>query len=185
MVERFNATFVPQIAKLQDKENNNWDEFLLPVVFAYNAGIHSTTNYSPFQLLFGREPKFPTDGPISSFTFRKPNDYYEQLKKSMRLIHTYARENIIRKQHQYKTQYDKRRSNPHYALDDRVLIRRHGMKSKLEPKYSVTSQIIIQEDHHVYIVKDEITLRETRVHLQCWPKVLIPPEVTQYFKPLI
>ncbi|CAF4556130.1 unnamed protein product, partial [Rotaria magnacalcarata] len=33
MIERFNATFVPQIAKLQDKEHNNWDEFLSPVVF--------------------------------------------------------------------------------------------------------------------------------------------------------
>ncbi|CAF2040851.1 unnamed protein product [Rotaria magnacalcarata] len=71
MIERFNATFVPQIAKLQDKENNNWDEFLSPVVFAYNTGTHSTTQYSPFQLLFGREPRLPTDGKQSSFTFRK------------------------------------------------------------------------------------------------------------------
>ncbi|CAF4238254.1 unnamed protein product, partial [Adineta steineri] len=54
MIERFNATFIPQIAKLQDRENNNWDEFLAPVVFAYNTGCHSTTQYSPFQLLFGR-----------------------------------------------------------------------------------------------------------------------------------
>ena len=38
MVERFNATFVPQVAKLQDRENNNWDEFLSPVVFVYNSG---------------------------------------------------------------------------------------------------------------------------------------------------
>ncbi|CAF4814350.1 unnamed protein product, partial [Rotaria socialis] len=82
MIERFNATFVPQIAKLQDKEHNNWDEFLSPVVFAYNTGTHSTTQYSPFQLLYGREPRLPTDGRLSSFTFRKPSDYYEQLKKS-------------------------------------------------------------------------------------------------------
>ena len=135
------------------------------MVFAYNTGTHSTTNYSPFQLLFGREPRLPTDGRISSFIFRKPNDYYEQLKKSMKLIHGYARENIIRKQHQYKTQYDKQRPDPHYAINDRVLIRRHGMKNKLEPKYSVTPQIIIREEHPVYVVKDEITQCETRVHI--------------------
>ncbi|CAF5164730.1 unnamed protein product, partial [Rotaria magnacalcarata] len=70
MIEKLNATFVPQIAKLQDKENNNWDEFLSPVVFAYNTGTHSTTQYSPFQLLYGREPRLPTDGKLSSFTFR-------------------------------------------------------------------------------------------------------------------
>ncbi|CAF1383777.1 unnamed protein product [Rotaria sp. Silwood1] len=99
MVERFNATFVPQIAKLQDRENNNWDEFLLPVVFAYNTGTHSTTQYSPFQLLFGREPRLPPDGKLYSFTFNKPNDYYEQLKKCMKVMHTYAREYIHRQQH--------------------------------------------------------------------------------------
>ena len=165
MIERFNATFVPQIAKLQDKESNNWDEFLSPVVFAYNTGIHSTTNYSPFQLLFGREPRLPPDERLSSFTFRKPNDYYEQLKRSMKLIHSHARENIIRKQHQYKTRYDKRRPDPHYAINDRVLIRRHGMKNKLEPKYSVTPQIVIRKEHPVYVVKDEITQCETWVHV--------------------
>ncbi|CAF2954203.1 unnamed protein product [Rotaria sp. Silwood2] len=76
MIESFNATFVSQIAKLQDRENNNWDEFLSPVTFAYNTGAHVTTNYLPFQLQFGREPRIPTDEPSSSFIFNKPNDYY-------------------------------------------------------------------------------------------------------------
>jgi hypothetical protein len=165
MVERFNATFVPQIAKLQDKEHNNWDEFLSPVVFAYNTGTHSTTNYSPFQLLFGREPRLPTDAQATSFTFHKPNDYYEQLKKSMKVIHAHARGNITRKQHHYKARYDKRRPDPHHTINDRVLIRRHGMKSKLEPKFSITPQIIIRDEHPVYIVKDELTHGETRVHI--------------------
>ncbi|CAF4215475.1 unnamed protein product, partial [Adineta steineri] len=144
-------------AKLQDRENNNWDEFLAPVVFAYNTGCHSTTQYSPFQLLFGREARLPTEAPLSTFTFRKPNDYYEQLKKSMKLIHQNAHRNITNKQHQYKTRYDKQRADPHYSINDRVLIRKHGLKNKLEPKYSITPQIIIQEKHPVYVVKDETT----------------------------
>ncbi|CAF4266608.1 unnamed protein product [Rotaria sp. Silwood2] len=39
MVKRFNATFVPQLAKLHDHENNNWDEYLSPVIFAYNMSF--------------------------------------------------------------------------------------------------------------------------------------------------
>ena len=54
LVERFNATFVPQISKLQDSQDNNWDEYLQGVVFAYNTGIHKTTRYSPYELLYGR-----------------------------------------------------------------------------------------------------------------------------------
>ncbi|CAF0981004.1 unnamed protein product [Didymodactylos carnosus] len=63
MVERFNATFVPQLAKLQDQESNNWDEFLPAVVFAYNTGQHFTTGYSPFKLQYGQDPKLPPDQP--------------------------------------------------------------------------------------------------------------------------
>ena len=165
MIERFNATFIPQIAKLQDRQNNNWDEFLAPVVFAYNTGCHSTTEYSPYELLFGREPKLPVDQPKSLFIFNKPNDYYEQLQRSMKVIHSYARENMDRKQHQYKNRYDKQRPDPHYTINDRVLIRRHGMKNKLEPKFSTNPQVIIREEHPVYTVKDEITQHETRVHV--------------------
>jgi hypothetical protein len=39
VIERCNATFIPQIAKLQDMEHNNWDEYLDAVVFAYNTDI--------------------------------------------------------------------------------------------------------------------------------------------------
>ncbi|CAF2145949.1 unnamed protein product [Rotaria magnacalcarata] len=59
MVERFNAAFIPQISKLQDTEDNNWDEYLHAVVFAYNTGIHKTTKYSPYELLYGRLPRLP------------------------------------------------------------------------------------------------------------------------------
>ena len=39
------------------------------------------------------------------------------------------------------------------------------MKNKLEPRYSVTSQIVIREKHPVYVVKDEITQSEKQVHI--------------------
>ncbi|CAF1446903.1 unnamed protein product, partial [Didymodactylos carnosus] len=95
LVERFNATFVPQLAKLQDRQKNNWDEFLDAVVFSYNTGKHHTTNYSPFELQFGRKPRLPADKPSSKLVLKKPNDYFEQLEKSIKIIHENARQNII------------------------------------------------------------------------------------------
>ncbi|CAF1329608.1 unnamed protein product [Rotaria sordida] len=173
MIERFNATFVPQIVKLQDLENNNWDEFLSPVVFAYNTSIHATTNYSPFQLQFGRESCLPTDEPSSSFTFNKPNDYYVQLKKNLLIIQQHARDNIIRRQRQYKINYDKQCPDPHYEINGPALIKIHGIKKKLEPKYSITPKIILRKQHPIDWVKDEKTQVESRVHVNDIRSILI------------
>jgi hypothetical protein len=165
MVERFNATFVPQIAKLQDRENNNWDEFLSPVVFAYNTGIHATTGYSPFQLQYGRDPRLPTDEPPTSFIFNKPQDYYGQLKKNLWIIQQQTRDNVNIQQQRYKIRYDKQRADPHYKINDLVLIKIHGIKTKLDPKYSVTPKVIIKKQHPIYWVRDEETQVESRVHV--------------------
>ena len=74
--ERFNCTFVVQLAKLTDRELNNWDQYLHSIVFAYNSGLHSTTNFSPFELMYGRRANLPIDQPLTTFTFSQPNDLF-------------------------------------------------------------------------------------------------------------
>ncbi|CAM2701614.1 unnamed protein product [Rotaria socialis] len=49
------ATLIPQIFKLQDMKNNNWDIYLQAVVFACNSDIHKTAKYSPYELHCGRQ----------------------------------------------------------------------------------------------------------------------------------
>ncbi|CAF1500829.1 unnamed protein product, partial [Rotaria sordida] len=102
IVERFNGTFVPQISKLQDTQHNNWDEYLPAVVFAYNTGIHKTTKYSPYELLYGRLPRLPIDPQPTHFTFNRPHNYFEQLKKTLRIYHQSAKHNIVQQQQIHK-----------------------------------------------------------------------------------
>ncbi|CAF1489537.1 unnamed protein product [Adineta steineri] len=165
IVERFNSTFLPQISKLQDSENNNWDEYLQAVVFAYNSGVHKTTNYSPYELLYGRPPRLPFHTPPTSISFQKPNDYFEQLKKTQKIYHQFSTHNIKQQQTRNKTYYDRNRPDPHYNIGDFVLTRIHGIKGKLDPTFSITPKIIIETHHPVYIVQDEHTQVESQVHV--------------------
>ncbi|CAF4423235.1 unnamed protein product [Rotaria sp. Silwood2] len=120
IAERFNATFVTQISKLQNAQHNNWDEYLQAVVFAYNAGVHKSTKFSPYELLYGRTARLPIHIPPREFTFLKPNDYFEQLKKTLRIFHQTSRENILLQQQANQAYYNKNRLDSQLKLEDKV-----------------------------------------------------------------
>jgi transposase InsO family protein len=59
-VEVFNKTVKKYLASYVDKTTLNWDEFLPPLMLAYNISYHSTIATTPFELLFGVRPRLPS-----------------------------------------------------------------------------------------------------------------------------
>ena len=165
LTERFNATFVIQLAKLTDRESNNWDQFLHSIVFAYNTGQHSSTNFSPFELLYGRQANLPTDPPPTEFIFPNSIDYLNQLVRSMQHYRDVVKDNINYQQRKSKSRYDHRRSNPQYDPGTTVLTRNFGKRSKLDPSFSLNPKIVIKCDHPVYWVEDSVTRKTSRIHV--------------------
>ena len=165
IVERFNATFIPQIAKLQDTQDNNWDEYLQAVVFAYNTGIHKTTKYSPYELLYGRFPRLPITAGPQSFSFAKPNDYFEQLKKTLRIYHQAAKNYVLIQQQNSKITYDRNRLNPQYKIGDKVLVKIPGNRGKLEPRFSPVPKVVTHVYHPIYVVQDEANHVSSQMHV--------------------
>lgn len=173
IVERFNATFVPQLAKLHDSQHNNWDEYLQAVVFAYNTGVHKSTKYSPYELLYGRTARLPIHTRPQYFSFTKPNDYFDQLRKTLRIYHQTARNHIVVQQQHNKQNYDSNRKDPQYNLGDIVLTRIHGLRGKLEPKFSPIPRVITKVNHPTYEVFDEEKQTVYRVHVADLKPILI------------
>ncbi|CAF1451460.1 unnamed protein product, partial [Didymodactylos carnosus] len=145
VIERFNATFIPQIAKLQDAEYNNWDEYL--------------------DAVFGRKPRLPTDSYQPQLTFIKINDYLAQLEKSLKIHHKYAKDNILKQQHHSRLRYNKHRQYPHISIGDPVLMRVQGSRTKLEPYFHPVPKVIVMVLHPTYIVKDPETQEEYQIHV--------------------
>ena len=61
LVERFNHTLVSMISHFVTTDQRNWDMLLPYVLFAFRSAPQSTMKFSPFYLLYGREPSFPLD----------------------------------------------------------------------------------------------------------------------------
>ena len=62
--ERWNSSFVTQVAKYCNNDPSNWDTFLPSIAYAYNHDVHSSTRFTPYQLAFGRRPRNPFDPPV-------------------------------------------------------------------------------------------------------------------------
>ena len=63
--ERMNRTVINMLKSLKESQKRNWKECLPSLMFAYNATVHKTTHFSPFFLMFGREPRLPIDDVFS------------------------------------------------------------------------------------------------------------------------
>ena len=61
MVERFNRT-VLQLLRAYVDQQNEWEKYLPLALYAYRTSTHTSTSVSPFELMFGRQPKDHTEG---------------------------------------------------------------------------------------------------------------------------
>jgi hypothetical protein len=52
--ERTNQTLIRILVKHCDENPENWPESLQVTLLAYNTSIHSSTQKTPFELMFGR-----------------------------------------------------------------------------------------------------------------------------------
>ena len=49
------------LGTLEADKKRNWKDYLPSVVHGYNCTKHQSTGFSPYKLMFGRDPKLPVD----------------------------------------------------------------------------------------------------------------------------
>ena len=137
LVERFNRTLTDMLAK-SVAGVAEWDEKLPYVLFSYRASPQSSTGESPFFLLYGRDPRLPTETVLSPPIEQRPvelDGYKLTLLREMSSAWGLAQEVVARAQQWQKKQHDKLANDAEFAIGDRVFVvmpaRRTGSMRKL------------------------------------------------------
>ena len=60
-MEWLNKTLVSMLRSCVDKNQKDWDVLLPKILLGYRSSVQTTTGFSPFSLIYGREALLPID----------------------------------------------------------------------------------------------------------------------------
>ena len=150
------------LGTLENKDKSHWREFVKPLVHAYNCTRSDVTGFSPYELIFGRQPRLPVDlafGLPSSCEPKSHSQYVHELKGRLEESYRVATENASKTAERNKQRFDRRVVESTLEPGDRVLVRnvRIRGKHKLADKWEPDVHVVVKRagDLPVYTVKPE------------------------------
>lgn len=134
-VERYNRTLLSMLGTWEDKDKQHWIEFVKPLVHAYNYARNDTTGYSPYELMFGRQPPtLPVDLILGTNppteTHMTHSEYVQNLRQRLNDSYTLAAENSKKAGERNKLRFDAKVRAVELVEGDCVLVRNVSVRGK-------------------------------------------------------
>ena len=89
--ERFNSTLINMLATLLKEKKSEWKNHIGTLVHAYNCTWNSAMGFSPYCLMFGRQPHLPVDVALgfAPHTIMEPNtlQFIQKLRECTKWAH--------------------------------------------------------------------------------------------------
>ena len=172
MTERFNSTLLNMLGTLQPSQKTDWKEHVETLTHAYNCTKHSSTGYSPFYLMFMREPRIALD---LAHTKEEEDDwgsdevdYVARLRHTLEEAHRQAEINAEEARKKQKRQHDKRTRPAEFAIGDRVLVANKGLRGrrKIADRWETDPYLVVRkiDGSPVYVVRECNSEKERTLH---------------------
>ncbi|CAG2207429.1 unnamed protein product [Mytilus edulis] len=173
-VERFHRTLHDVMAKKLQSDASTWDVCLNQTIAAIRFQKNESTKFSPFFLLYNRDPVLPIDNllkPRRKYVGEDPHKILlEQQHKSFILVHR----NLKKSKEKQKQNADKNRQEINLEIGDPVYFKNHLRKSKLDTKWKPYYRIIEKTSPVTFVLKNQLDGSvATKVHLEHLKKAKI------------
>jgi len=130
LVERSNRTIQNVLKSYVNAEQTDWHKHLPFAKFAYNTSVQSSTKYTPFFLMFGREATMPLHiiYPPPHSTTDTPTTlprYVQSTQQALHTAYTVVRANLDSSHRSAKQRYDRTAKTAAYVVGDLVWLHAH------------------------------------------------------------
>jgi hypothetical protein len=150
---------------------NDWDEHLNYCLFAIRTAVHDTTKYSPFFLMYGRDPAFPFDAMMEvEEKYRTNEEYVNEVIRKLKLAQAVVKNNALQVKLKRDKANEKLNKIRSFNVGDFVMLyvprTKPGISSKLSHKWKGPYTVISQTGPVNYIIKNIVDSTKTdHVHV--------------------
>lgn len=134
-LERSHLVLKDYLRTFAGHDSQNWDEWVKPAVFTYNTSENASTKFTPFNLLYGWEPRIPFGSHRAPEVVYNYSNYLADLKNKLQNAHAIARESIIKAKEVSKGYYDKNVKQREFEVGAKVLLSCKETKTGLDPRW--------------------------------------------------
>ena len=124
--EKFNKTLKHMLMKFIDANQADWDLYLQSVVFAYNTTPHAGSQFSPYFLLYGREPYTPIDRMLGLPNLNQVSHdiatYITRQRDTLEVAHTLARTSLASAAADRASRFNDAHTIAHYNVGELVFL---------------------------------------------------------------
>lgn len=141
-LERSHKTLAEYLRHYTDNDQSDWDIWIPYAMFIYNTTPHCSTNYTPFNLLYGFEATLSAELRKSPNPLYNYNDYIQELRVRLQSSYNVARENLIKSKENTKRSYDQGTKPINLNIGDLVLLKISTTRKKLTPLFHGPYEVV-------------------------------------------
>ena len=172
--ERFNKTLCDMLGTMSPEDKLDWKSHIGAMTHAYNCTKNASTGYSPYYLMFGRQPRLPIDVKfglfrnLSTSTFSK-SKYVDRLKKRLDFAFKKAQLAQEKESKRQKQRYDRKAKHILLQEKDLVLVRvvAHKGRHKIQNRWEDEEYVVVRQPDPsipVFVVKPISGGKERTLH---------------------
>jgi hypothetical protein len=143
------------------EDQTNCDEWIPYAVYVYNTTVHTTTAYTPFELVYGFRSEVPSALIETPSVQHNYENYLREFRGRLQSAHEIARQRLKSSKEKSKEYYDKGSEPFEFQTGQRVLLFdeavRRGRSKKLSPQYVGPYEVLAVEGVNVTIRKGRTT----------------------------